>query len=92
VYLWLQQKEELNGISLGKKQRFNHNQSLTLIYQAISEYVNLNYGERILDPSYIQLYRYDNNQNPIKVTALESLNNQVSLKDVIFDLNILYFD
>jgi hypothetical protein len=48
--------------------------------------VNLDEVERVLDPGYIQLYRYDNQgSNPIKVTAMEGLNNQVTLKDLICD-------
>lgn len=38
-----------------------------------------------LDPRYIQLYRYDNKGNAIKVTAMDNLNNQVRLKDLIED-------
>lgn len=52
VYLWLQEKE-INGLSYDK-QRFNHNQSLPEIYQAISEYVSMGDEDgRKLDPAYI---------------------------------------
>ena len=88
MYVYVQERE-YGGSSYGKH-RFNCNQGMKEIYETIAECVRgPGDGGKVIDPAYIQVYRYDNQGNPIKVTVED---RDLGLKDLLIDENILNFD
>ena len=85
VFIYLTEKE--TSINYGKK-KFNYNLTLKELYEYVALYINED-TNRMLDPAYIQLYRFNDQWNAIKVTAQD---RHITLKDLLYDSNCLEFD